>query len=140
MNGWSAFGLMRGAPMQASCRLPPKSQNPPPPPPHTPGQVVDVKVIKVDRSRRNVSLSLRAMQKDPLLETIESQEWRSTSEVGLFTFSMWLAVRGLRVGRSRGCFVGWWWWWWLERAAETRAEGVWLVVIAVLGGLLGGHG
>jgi ribosomal protein S1 len=38
-------------------------------------------VIGVDRSRRNVSLSLRALQKDPLLETIESQEWRSTAEV-----------------------------------------------------------
>lgn len=40
-----------------------------------------VKVIGVDRSRRNVSLSLRALQRDPLMETIESQEWRSTTEV-----------------------------------------------------------
>jgi hypothetical protein len=42
---------------------------------------VQVKVIGVDRKRRNVSLSMRAMQKDPLTETIESQEWRTTTEV-----------------------------------------------------------
>lgn len=45
------------------------------------GQVVDVAVIGVDRARRNVSLSLRALQRDPLTETIESQEWRATAEV-----------------------------------------------------------
>ncbi|KAI8475819.1 MAG: hypothetical protein J3K34DRAFT_464443 [Monoraphidium minutum] len=45
------------------------------------GQVVDMKVIGVDKARRNVSLSLRAMQKDPLTETIESLEWRTTTEV-----------------------------------------------------------
>lgn len=45
------------------------------------GQAVAVKVIGVDPARRNVSLSLRAMQRDPLRETIESLEWRQTEEV-----------------------------------------------------------
>lgn len=45
------------------------------------GEVISVKVIGVDKTRRNVSLSLRALQKDPLTETIESLEWRPTTEV-----------------------------------------------------------
>lgn len=42
---------------------------------------MDVKVIGIDTSRHNVSLSMRALQKDPLTETIESLEWRATKEV-----------------------------------------------------------
>jgi ribosomal protein S1 len=51
------------------------------------GQRVQVKVMGVDAARRNVSLSLRALQQDPLTETIESIEWRDTSEVRIICMS-----------------------------------------------------
>ena len=57
-----------------------------------------MKVIGVDRARRNVSLSIRALQRDPLTETIESLEWRPTEEARACVF---LAGAG-RAGAARG--------------------------------------
>lgn len=42
------------------------------------GQQVEVKVVGVNKARGRLSLSLKAMQQDPLKETIESLEWRET--------------------------------------------------------------
>lgn len=44
----------------------------------TAGQELDLKVASVDLPRCRIALSLRAMQADPLRETMDSLQWRES--------------------------------------------------------------